>query len=269
MILSEKIRADVYLVQNGYCKSREQAKAFIMSGNVFIGQTRIDKSGEMIDSKSEVIIKGEKQKYVSRGGQKLEKAIESFNISLKDNICMDIGASTGGFTDCMLQLLAAKVYSVDVGYGQLAWSIRNNPKVVVMERTNIRYVKLDDVELLDFASIDVSFISLKLVLPVLYDLLKEEGKAVCLVKPQFEAGKGKVGKNGVVREISIHLEVLKSIYDFLSCNGFRLKAATFSPVKGPQGNIEYLYFIEKSNGEHEISFREVTNMIEVSHKDLD
>lgn len=241
-----------------------------MTGNVFVGGERVDKAGTTISPESEIEIKGGEQRYVSRGGLKLEKAIALYNLDLSGRVCMDIGASTGGFTDCMLQNGATKVYAVDVGYGQLAWSLRTDERVVNMERTNIRYVTHEQVrEELDFGSIDVSFISLTLVLPVLYNLLRDGGEGLCLVKPQFEAGKGKVGKKGVVRELPIHLEVCRKIYDFLDEIGFSLMGATFSPIKGPQGNIEYLYYIKKGECENPVSFEEIEEMVKASHNELD
>lgn len=267
--MSDKIRLDVALHEQGYATSREKARALIMSGNVFINNERASKAGDMISLQSTIEIKGGELKYVSRGGLKLEKAIELYSLNLKDFICMDIGASTGGFTDCMLKSGAKKVYAVDVGYGQLAWSLRTDERVVSMERTNIRYVTREQVpEELDFASIDVSFISLTLVLPVLKRLLKQGGEALCLVKPQFEAGKGKVGKKGVVRELSIHIEVLQKIYDFLLQNGFSIMGATFSPIKGPQGNIEYLYYIKNQESESQITPENITQMASESHEKL-
>ncbi|MFZ2538281.1 MAG: TlyA family RNA methyltransferase [Oscillospiraceae bacterium] len=267
--MSEKIRIDIALFEQGYAPSREKAKALIMTGNVFINNERVSKAGDMIPIESVIEVKGGGLKYVSRGGLKLEKAIELYNLNLTDCVCMDIGASTGGFTDCMLKNSAKKVYAVDVGYGQLAWSLRTDERVVNMERTNIRYVTHEQVvEELDFASIDVSFISLTLVLPVLKSLLKQSGEALCLVKPQFEAGRGKVGKKGVVRELSIHIEVLKKIYDFLIGQGFSVNGATFSPIKGPQGNIEYLYYIKNEENKSAITFEDIENMAQNSHAEL-
>lgn len=266
--MSEKVRLDKLLFDKGYAESREKAKALIMSGNIFIDNERFDKPGESVRADCEIEIKGDTNPYVSRGGLKLHKAMELYSIDLHESVCMDIGASTGGFTDCMLKNGATKVYAVDVGYGQLAWSLRTDERVVNMERTNIRYVTNEQVEPLDFASIDVSFISLTLVLPVLKKLLKQGKTALCLVKPQFEAGKGKVGKKGVVREPEIHLEVLQKIYDFLPTIGFSLMGATFSPIKGPQGNIEYLYYIKACDGES-IPFEQVSDMMKASHSELD
>ena len=246
-----KERLDVLLVQKGYAPSREKAKAIIMSGNVFIDGQREDKAGTVFDvDKAQIEIKGTGQKYVSRGGLKLEKAVAAFGIILEEAICMDIGASTGGFTDCMLQNGAKRVYAVDVGYGQLAWSIRNDPRVVCLERTNARYLTAEHIpESLDFFSVDVSFISLNLILPALRPLMGEEGQAVCLVKPQFEAGKDKVGKKGVVRDPAVHLEVLERFLVHAAQADFCIKGLDFSPVRGPEGNIEYLGFLQAGAGE--------------------
>lgn len=256
------------LVEQGFCTSREKAKAVIMTGNVFVNNERVDKAGTSISVESEIEVKGGEQKYVSRGGLKLEKAIELYSLDLTDCVCMDIGASTGGFTDCMLQNGAKKVYAVDVGYGQLAWKIRSDDRVIDMERTNIRYIEVESIDPLNFASIDVSFISLKLVLPVLKELLVEEGEALCLVKPQFEAGKEKVGKNGVVRELSTHIEVLEKVYGYLEELEFSLLNATFSPIKGPKGNIEYLYHIKKAKLEDGMSLEQVREVAIQSHETL-
>lgn len=267
--MSEKKRLDVLLCERGLAPSREKARAMIMAGDVLVDEERCDKAGASVALDAQIRLKVSAQtKYVSRGGLKLEKAMEMYDLKLDGRICMDIGASTGGFTDCMLQNGAQKVYAVDVGYGQLAWSLRTDPHVVNMERTNIRYVTHEKVpEELDFASVDVSFISLTLVLPVLYDLLSTAGTALLLVKPQFEAGKGKVGKKGVVRELSTHIEVCRKIYDFLSALPMSLLGATFSPIKGPQGNIEYLYYITKRD-EPSIPFAEVEEMVRRSHEEL-
>lgn len=242
-----KERLDVLLVAQGYASSREKAKAIIMSGNVFVNGQREDKAGTSFDPAKAIIeVKGQTLKYVSRGGLKLEKAMEHFGISLENKICMDIGASTGGFTDCMLQNNATKVYSVDVGHGQLAWKLRNDERVVCMEKTNFRYLLPEDIEdLLDFASVDVSFISLSKILLPARRLLKKEGQMVCLIKPQFEAGKDKVGKKGVVREKGIHKEVIQKIYALADILGFQILNLEYSPIKGPEGNIEYLIHIKK------------------------
>lgn len=245
-----KERLDVILVSLGYAESREKAKAVIMSGNVFVDGQREDKAGTTFDTdKVTIEVKGAALKYVSRGGLKLEKAMTHFDLSLTDKVCMDIGASTGGFTDCMLQNGAAKVYAVDVGHGQLAWKLRNDERVVCMEKTNFRYMVREDIaEELDFASVDVSFISLtKILLPV-RNLLKDNGQMVCLIKPQFEAGREKVGKKGVVREKSVHIEVICKVIDYADSLGFAVKALEYSPIKGPEGNIEYLVFLELHKG---------------------
>lgn len=252
-----KERLDVLLVKLGYAQSREKAKAVIMSGTVFVGGQREDKAGAMFDADKAVItVKGGEQKYVSRGGLKLEKALECFPISLDGKICMDIGASTGGFTDCMLQNHAAKVYAVDVGHGQLAWKLRNDGRVVCMEKTNFRYMTEEDIgEKPEFASVDVSFISLTRILIPANHLLADEGQMVCLIKPQFEAGRDKVGKKGVVKDPNIHKEVIGKTIDFAAAVGFEVLGLTFSPIKGPEGNIEYLLFLKKretvSLDEHE------------------
>lgn len=245
-----KERLDVLLVKQGLAQSREKAKAIIMSGNVFVDGQREDKAGATFDEeKVEITIKGNTLKYVSRGGLKLEKAIDHFGVNVQDAVCMDIGASTGGFTDCMLQNGATKVYSVDVGHGQLAWKLRNDERVVCMEKTNFRYLTREDIEDdLDFASVDVSFISLTKILLPARNLLKDNGKMVCLIKPQFEAGKEKVGKKGVVRDESVHVEVIEKIFDFVEILDFSYLALDYSPIKGPEGNIEYLIYIEKKPG---------------------
>lgn len=243
-----KERLDVLLVKEGYAPSREKAKAIIMSGNVYVNGQKEDKAGTFFDETKikSLEVRGAAPKYVSRGGLKLEKAMEIWGFLLDDCVCMDIGASTGGFTDCMLQKGASKVYSVDVGHGQLAWKLRNDPKVVVMEQTNFRFMKPEDIEdSLDFASVDVSFISLTKILIPARNLLKAGGQMVCLIKPQFEAGREKVGKNGVVRESETHREVISKIVTFADMIGFDVKAVDFSPIKGPEGNIEYLMHIVK------------------------
>lgn len=263
-----KKRADVVLFEKGLVESREKAKRIIMEGSVYIGTLRIDKPGEKIDEEAEVYIKGNPINYASRGGLKLEKAIEEFNLDLQNLISMDIGASTGGFTDCMLQNGAKKVYALDVGYGQLDWKLRNDNRVVVMERTNIRYVKPEDIEdKLDFISIDVSFISLKLVLPVAKDLLREDGELVALVKPQFEAGREKVGKKGIIRDKKIHREVLESTIELSKELGFGIKDISFSPVTGTKGNIEFLIYLKK-NGKTLIEDDYAKNIVNKAHTDL-
>lgn len=242
-----KERLDVLLVKKGLSPSREKAKAIIMTGNVFVDGQREDKAGAAFEEeKVHIEVKGGTQKYVSRGGLKLEKAMESFAISLSHTVCMDIGASTGGFTDCMLQNGADKVYSVDVGHGQLAWKLRKDERVICMEKTNFRYMKPEDIQdELDFASVDVSFISLTKILIPARNLLKERGHMVCLIKPQFEAGRDKVGKKGVVREPEIHEEVICKVVIYADMIGLSVKGLTFSPIKGPEGNIEYLVYLEK------------------------
>ncbi|MGN0279391.1 MAG: TlyA family RNA methyltransferase [Lachnospiraceae bacterium] len=244
-----KERLDVLLVRQGFAQSREKAKAILMAGNVFVNGQREDKAGTTFDeSKIHIEVKGSTLKYVSRGGLKLEKAMSQFPIILTDKVCMDIGASTGGFTDCMLQNGAQKVFSVDVGHGQLAWKLRNDERVVCMEKTNFRYVTPDDIgEQVDFASVDVSFISLTKILIPARNLLCEQGRMVCLIKPQFEAGKEKVGKKGVVRDSTVHEEVVHKIIDYADLIGFEVLGLTYSPIKGPEGNIEYLMFIEKKS----------------------
>lgn len=242
-----KERLDVILVKQGYADSREKAKAIIMSGNVYVNGQKEDKAGAFFDGeKAQLEVRGSVLKYVSRGGLKLEKALEKWPISLEAKVSMDIGASTGGFTDCMLQNGAAKVYAVDVGYGQLAWKLRNDDRVVCMEQTNFRYMVREDIgEELDFASVDVSFISLTKILIPARNLLKTGGEMVCLIKPQFEAGREKVGKKGVVREPKVHEEVIAKIVDYASMIGFSVADLEFSPVRGPEGNIEYLIYLKK------------------------
>ena len=242
-----KERLDVLLVNRGLAPSREKAKAMIMEGNVFVANQREDKAGSMFRSDCKIEIHGSTLKYVSRGGLKLEKAIGQFGVFLQDKICMDIGASTGGFTDCMLQNGAKKVYAVDVGYGQFAWKLRCDERVVCMEKTNIRYVTPQDIDdVLDFASVDVSFISLTKALGPAEKLLSETGEMVCLIKPQFEAGREKVGKKGVVREKGVHKEVILKVTDCARELGFSVLNLGFSPIKGPEGNIEYLLYIRKN-----------------------
>ena len=242
-----KERLDVLLVKQGLAESREKAKAVIMAGEVFVQGQREDKAGAMFDeSKVTITVKGSSLRYVSRGGLKLEKAMACFPITLEDDICMDIGSSTGGFTDCMLQNGAKKVYSVDVGHGQLAWKLRQDERVVCMEKTNFRYLTRDQIaDDLDFASVDVSFISLTKILLPAWRLLKCGGQMVCLIKPQFEAGREKVGKKGVVRDPAVHREVIAKVMDFAALLHFSVVGLTWSPIKGPEGNIEYLIFIQK------------------------
>ena len=265
-----KQRLDVILVNMGYATSREKAKAIIMSGNVFVKGQREDKAGATFEEEGiDLLVKGNTLKYVSRGGLKLEKAMQEYPISLDGKICMDIGASTGGFTDCMLQNGAVKVYSIDVGHGQLDWKLRNDERVVCMEKTNFRYVTNEQVpEEIDFASADVSFISLEKILPVAYNLLKNGGQMVCLIKPQFEAGREKVGKKGVVRDKKVHAEVIDKIVTFSKEAGFSILGLTFSPVKGPEGNIEYLMWIEKGTDTTECSI-DINTLVDKAHETLD
>lgn len=240
-----KERLDVLLVNRNLAESREKAKAIIMSGIVYVDGQKEDKAGTMFEDTVSVEVRGHALAYVSRGGLKLEKAMTHFGVTLNGKICMDVGASTGGFTDCMLQNGAVKVYSVDVGHGQLAWKLRNDERVVCMEKTNIRYVTPEDIpDRIQFASIDVSFISLTKVLGPVKELLTEDGQIVCLIKPQFEAGREKVGKKGVVREKSTHLEVIESVIAFAKSIGFGILNLEFSPIKGPEGNIEYLLYLQ-------------------------
>ena len=262
-----KIRLDQYLVQHGLTQSRERAKALIMSGIVFVNEQKVDKAGEMIKEDAKVEVRGHDIGYVSRGGLKLEKAMKTFPITLEGKICADIGASTGGFTDCMLQNGAARVYAVDVGYGQLDWKLRNDPRVVCLERTNARYLDHEQVpDVLDFASIDVSFISLKLIFPALYSLLREGGEIACLIKPQFEAGPEKVGKKGVVRDPKVHLEVLENFLTHAKDNHFTVLGITYSPIRGPEGNIEYLGYLRKSVESDTIP--DLAALVDASHSEL-
>jgi len=240
-----KERLDVLLFSRGFAESREKAKAIIMSGNVFVNGEREDKAGSTFDEKAEIVVKGHTLKYVSRGGLKLEKAMANFGVEIEGKVCMDVGSSTGGFTDCMLQNGAVKVYAVDVGHGQLDWKLRQDERVVCMEKTNIRYVVSDDIDdRIDFSSIDVSFISLTKVLLPVKNLLTEDGQIVCLIKPQFEAGREKVGKKGVVREKSVHVEVIEKVIMYAVSIGFEILNLEFSPIKGPEGNIEYLLYLQ-------------------------
>ncbi|MBD5457264.1 MAG: TlyA family RNA methyltransferase [Lachnospiraceae bacterium] len=266
-----KERLDILLVKQGFAPSREKAKAVIMTGNVYVNGQREDKAGASFEEeKIHIEVKGVPAKYVSRGGLKLEKAMQTFGIVLTDTICMDIGASTGGFTDCMLQSGAVKVYSVDVGHGQLAWKLRQDERVVCMEKTNFRYMQPSDIEdRLDFASVDVSFISLTKILIPARNLLKEKGRMVCLIKPQFEAGREKVGKKGVVREPEIHEEVIRKIIAYAEQTGFAVKGLTFSPIKGPEGNIEYLVYLEKAEFPLEESMEQlISDTVRAAHEEL-
>ena len=263
-----KKRLDVLLVEQGLAESRQKAQAIIMAGQVFIGDKRYDKAGASVDENETLEVRGQTLRYVSRGGLKLEKAMAQFPITLDGKITADIGASTGGFTDCMLQNGAAKVYAVDVGYGQLAWSIRNDERVVCLERTNARHLTVEQIpDPLDFASIDVSFISLKLILPALRPLMKEDGQIAALVKPQFEAGREKVGKKGVVRDPAVHLEVLEQFLKQAREADFSVKGITFSPIRGPEGNIEYLGFLSVGAGEEYNG--DLADIVKQSHQTLE
>lgn len=266
-----KERLDVLLVERRLADSREKAKAVIMAGIVYVDGQKEDKAGSMFDVTSNIELRGSTLKYVSRGGLKLEKAMEVFDVDLTETVCMDVGSSTGGFTDCMLMNGGKKVYSVDVGHGQLAWKLRNDERVVVMEKTNIRYVEPKDIDdVLDFASIDVSFISLTKVLLPVKNLLKENGKIVCLIKPQFEAGREKVGKKGVVRDISVHEEVIHLVLDFATSIGFDVEGLDYSPIKGPEGNIEYLACLVNTTNEKGVINEkiDVKAVVKESHEKL-
>lgn len=263
-----KERLDVMMVNRGLAESREKAKAIIMSGIVYVDNIKEDKAGSTFDEKAQIEVRGNTLKYVSRGGLKLEKAMDCFGVSFAGKVAMDVGSSTGGFTDCMLQNGAVKVYSVDVGHGQLAWKLRNDERVVCMEKTNIRYVTPDDIEdRIAFASIDVSFISLTKVLPPVKELLTDDGEIVCLIKPQFEAGREKVGKKGVVRDQKVHVEVVEMIVDFARQIGFKTLDLSYSPIKGPEGNIEYLLYITKDQTKENKEF-DIKAMVEESHRCL-
>lgn len=267
--MTEKIRLDVALFERGFVDSREKGKALIMAGLVYVNGQKETKAGTSVKSEDCIELRGEKMPYVSRGGYKLAKAVDEFGLKLDGCICMDIGASTGGFTDCMLMNGASKVYSIDVGYGQLAWKLRSDSRVVNMERTNFRYVTHNEIpEEIDFASVDVSFISLKHIIPPMKELLKHGGQAVCLIKPQFEAGKEKVGKKGVVREVETHIEVVEAIYNFVLENDFKVLNLDFSPIKGPQGNIEYLIYIEKAEKGESCLTNSVSEIVMESHRTL-
>ena len=269
-----KERLDVLLVKRGLAPSREKAKALIMAGDVFVENQREDKPGSTFPDESKIEVRGNKLKYVSRGGLKLEKALAVFPVSPNGRVCMDIGASTGGFTDCMLQNGAAKVYAVDVGYGQFAYQLRQDERVVCMEKTNIRYVTPDQIDdAISFASVDVSFISLTKVLPPVKLLLTNDADMVCLIKPQFEAGREKVGKKGVVRDPAVHREVIETIVSFASEAGFEIKGLDFSPVKGPEGNIEYLLWI-RNGGQQEMTEENryngmIADIVKLAHEELD
>lgn len=264
--MMNKKRLDCLLVEKGFCESREKAKAVIMSGIVYVENQKADKAGATYPGHAKIEVRGKTMPFASRGGYKLEKAINAFEIDLRDQICMDIGASTGGFTDCMLQNGAKKVYAVDVGYGQLAWKLRTDERVVNLERTNIRYIDSTLVpEEISFFSVDVSFISLCLVIPAVKPLLADGARAVCLIKPQFEAGRENVGKKGVVRDKKVHEEVVEKIVGFVQAQGFTVLGLDFSPIKGPEGNIEYLIYIEKSEMMREFERSNVQKVVKDSH----
>lgn len=264
-----KERLDTLLVRQGYYESREKAKRAIMAGIVFVNGQKSDKAGNMIDTEAEIFVKENICPYVSRGGLKLEKSIKMFNLDLTDDVCMDIGSSTGGFTDCMLQNGAVRVYAVDVGYGQLDWKLRNDERVVNMEKCNVRYLDPETIaEPVDFISIDVSFISLKLIFPVAAQLLADDGHIVCLVKPQFEAGREQVGKKGIVRDRKVHEEVIENVIKYAADNGLYPHGLTFSPVTGAKGNIEYLLYLSK---QEDISYNEavIRETVDSSHRELE
>lgn len=267
--MAEKIRIDSLLTEKGLVSSREKAKVHIMAGDVYVNNQKCDKPGTMVNKDDEIEVRGEKIPFVSRGGLKLDKAVHTFQIDLNDKICVDIGASTGGFTDCMLQNGASKVYAVDVGYGQLAWSLRTDERVINIERQNFRYITSEHIpEKLDFASADVAFISLKKIIPPLIPLLKEDAKGVFLIKPQFEAGKENVGKNGVVRDAKVHCGVITDISNFLLENRFSIIGLDYSPITGPKGNIEYLVYVKYDglgNNETDVNVEE---LVEKSHSGL-
>ena len=268
--MAEKLRLDTELAARGLTESREKAKALIMAGQVYVNGQKELKAGATVKKDDKIEVRGSQNPFVSRGGLKLQKAAEKFDIDLDGCICMDIGASTGGFTDCMLSHGAKKVYSIDVGYGQLAWKLRTDERVVNMERTNFRYVTHEQIpEEIDFASLDVSFISLRIILPVLRELLKQNGEAVCLIKPQFEAGREKIGKKGVVRDPEVHTEVVENICNFALESGFSVLHLDYSPIKGPEGNIEYLMHIIKTDESENTSGLTAAELVKASHGALD
>ena len=262
-----KLRLDAYLTEQGLFETRSRAQAAIMAGQVLVDEVKIDKPGTSVKEGAKIRILGDRLRYVSRGGLKLAKALQKFPVSVTGKVMADIGASTGGFTDCMLQNGAAKVYAVDVGYGQLDWKLRSDPRVVCLERTNARYLDRQQIpDELDFASIDVSFISLKLIFPALYGLLRQGGEIACLIKPQFEAGREKVGKKGVVRDPKVHLEVLEGFLTHAKENHFTVLGVTYSPIRGPEGNIEYLGYLRKS--EEPDCIPDLTALVDASHEEL-
>lgn len=268
--MSDKMRLDVAVFERGLAETREKAKALIMAGSVYLNGQKALKGGAAVKDTDIIEVRGAVNPYVSRGGLKLHKAVQNFGLSLEGCVCMDIGASTGGFTDCMLSNGAAKVYAIDVGYGQLAWKLRCDERVVNMERTNFRYVTHEQIpEQVDFASVDVSFISLRKILPVMRELLRDGGRAVCLIKPQFEAGRENVGKKGVVRDRTVHKSVVASITEFAVESGFNVCNVDFSPIKGPEGNIEYLMLVEKSDSAAMIWQGSAAELVAASHEQLD
>lgn len=264
----KKVRLDQLITDRGLAPSRERAKAVIMAGEVFVDGQRVDKPGTAVDPEKSIEVRGGGLPYVSRGGLKLEKALRVFNYDPAGLKCIDCGASTGGFTDVLLQNGAEKVYAVDVGYGQLAWSLRNDPRVINMERTNVRYISREQIpETLDLAVMDLAFISIKLVIPAVAGLLREDGDILCLIKPQFEAGREKVGKKGVVRDRAVHLEVLKSFMDFVPGAGLSLMGLSYSPIRGPEGNIEYLAWLKK--GVHQARLPDPEAVVDASHGEFE
>lgn len=268
--MSDKMRLDVAVFERGLAETREKAKALIMAGSVYLNGQKAIKGGAAVKDTDIIEVRGAVNPYVSRGGLKLHKAVQNFGLSLEGCVCMDIGASTGGFTDCMLSNGAAKVYAIDVGYGQLAWKLRCDERVVNMERTNFRYVTHEQIpEQVDFASVDVSFISLRKILPVMRELLRDGGRAVCLIKPQFEAGRENVGKKGVVRDRAVHESVVASITEFAVESGFNVCNVDFSPIKGPEGNIEYLMLVEKSDSAAILWQGSAAELVAASHEQLD
>ena len=261
--MKDKIRLDAALVEQGHVSGRDRAKALIMAGQVYVNGKKVTKAGEEVPGSAAIEVRGETLPYVSRGGLKLEQAVKSFSLSIQDQVCGDIGASTGGFTDCMLQNGASRVYAVDVGYGQLDWRLRSDPRVIVLERTNARYLTREQIpEALGLVTIDASFISLTLLLPVLPALMKEEADLVCLIKPQFEAGRDKVGKNGVVRDEVVHREVIRKVADFGLKTGFSPRGLDFSPITGPKGNIEYLLHLAHSPKGEKLSDQLILETVE-------
>lgn len=268
--MNPKKRLDIAVYERGLAPSREKAQAQIMAGIVYLNGGKQTKAGLQVKEDDVIEVKGCDNPFVSRGGLKLQKAVERFNIDLTGSICLDIGASTGGFTDCMLNRGAAKVYAVDVGYSQLAWKLRTDARVINLERTNFRYVTAELIpDEIDFASVDVSFISLRLILPALHQLLKDGGQAVCLIKPQFEAGRDKVGKKGVVRDVAVHAEVIQTVCGFALAEGFDILAFDYSPIKGPEGNIEYLMHLAQSSSPVNRCTDTPAALAELSHQELD